>query len=93
MLKFPARIHGTQDPAWIRNCEEHVCVCIVKELAEDCLSLCDGGAGLGLEKEPEALELAAILRNKTMLRSISTSTRKLECINLLSVPSWMGPPK
>jgi hypothetical protein len=34
----------------------------MQELAEDCLSLCDGGAGLGLEKEPEALELAAILR-------------------------------
>ena len=35
----------------------------MQELAEDCLSLCDGGAGLGLEKEADALELAAILRH------------------------------
>ena len=34
-----------------------------QELAEDCLSLSDGGAGTGLEHEPAATELAAILRN------------------------------
>jgi hypothetical protein len=44
----------------------YLCAECVQELAEDCLSLCDGGAGLGLEKEPEALELAAILRYRVL---------------------------
>ena len=58
-------------------------VCYYQELAEDCLSLCDGGAGLGLEKEPEAMELAAILRlvtsragYATILYSFATTTKR-----------------
>ena len=36
------------------------------ELAEDCLSLSDGGAQTGLEVEPAAKELAAILRKESL---------------------------
>jgi len=42
-------------------------VCVdAQELAEDCLSLSDGGAGTGLEHEPAATELAAILRKESL---------------------------
>ncbi|XP_023337454.1 MAGUK p55 subfamily member 5 [Eurytemora carolleeae] len=42
-------------------------VCVdAQELAEDCLSLSDGGAGTGLEHEPAAAELAAILRKESL---------------------------
>merc|ERR1719193_885737 len=42
-------------------------VCVdAQELAEDCLSLCDGGAGTGLEHDPAATELASILRKESL---------------------------
>jgi len=42
-------------------------VCIdAQELAEDCLSICDGGAGVGLEEDPLAKELATILRKESL---------------------------
>ena len=41
-------------------------ILIVQELAEDCLSLSDGGAGTGLEQEQAATELAAILRKEAL---------------------------
>ena len=40
--------------------------CEAQELAEDCLSLSDGGAQTGLELEPAAKELAAILRKESL---------------------------
>lgn len=42
-------------------------VCIdAQELAEDCLSICDGGAGVGVDQDPLARELASILRKESI---------------------------
>ena len=40
--------------------------CEAQELAEDCLSLSDGGAQTGLEMDPAAKELASILRKESL---------------------------
>lgn len=52
--------------AWCYQVPPAAVCCDAQELAEDCLSLSDGGAATGLENEPEARELAAILRKEEL---------------------------
>lgn len=51
---------------WCYSAPPAAVCCEAQELAEDCLSLSDGGAQTGLELEPEAQELAAILRKESL---------------------------
>ena len=52
--------------AWCLGSPPPPVTCEAGELAEDCLSLSDGGAGTGLELEPAAQELAGILRKESL---------------------------
>ena len=52
--------------AWSLGAPPAPVSCQAGEVAEDCLSLSDGGAGTGLEMEPAAQELAAILRKESL---------------------------
>ena len=52
--------------AWSSSSSQPPVSCEAQELAEDCLSLSDGGAQTGLELEPAAKELAAILRKESL---------------------------
>jgi len=54
------------ETAWSQGGPPPPVSCQAGELAEDCLSLSDGGAGTGLELEPAAQELAAILRKESL---------------------------
>lgn len=52
--------------SWSSNPSTAPTCCEAQELAEDCLSLSDGGAQTGLELEPAAQELASILRKESL---------------------------
>ena len=52
--------------SWNSNPDSAPTCCEAQELAEDCLSLSDGGAATGLELEPAAQELASILRKESL---------------------------
>jgi len=58
--------------------------CDAQELAEDCLSLSDGGAATGLELEPAAQELAAILRKESLEGLLYVHDKLAERYSLLN---------
>jgi len=55
-----------------------------QELAEDCLSLADGGAGSGMEHDPDAQELAAILRKESLEGLLYVHDKLAERYSLLN---------
>lgn len=65
-FKIGLDVYNKLQSAWCYSAPPAAVCYDAQELAEDCLSLCDGGAGLGLEQEPEAVELAAILRKESL---------------------------
>jgi len=65
-FKIGLDVYNKLQSAWCYSAPPAAVCYDAQELAEDCLSLCDGGAGLGLEKEADALELAAILRKESL---------------------------
>jgi len=58
--------------------------CEAQELAEDCLSISDGGAQTGLEHEPAAQELAAILRKESLEGLLYVHDKLAERYSLLN---------
>jgi len=69
---------------WCYSAPPAAVCCEAQELAEDCLSLSDGGAQTGLELEPAAQELAAILRKESLEGLLYVHDKLAERYSLLN---------
>eukprot|EP00092_Neocalanus_flemingeri_P035888 GFUD01039073.1.p1 GENE.GFUD01039073.1~~GFUD01039073.1.p1 ORF type:complete len:824 (+),score=148.06 GFUD01039073.1:349-2820(+) len=69
---------------WCYSAPPAAVCCEAQELAEDCLSLSDGGAQTGLEHEPAAQELAAILRKESLEGLLYVHDKLAERYSLLN---------
>ena len=69
---------------WCYSAPPAAVCCEAQELAEDCLSISDGGAQTGLEHEPAAQELAAILRKESLEGLLYVHDKLAERYSLLN---------
>jgi len=70
--------------AWCYSAPPTAACCDAQELAEDCLSLSDGTTATGLEHEPAAQELAAILRKESLEGLLYVHDKLAERYSLLN---------
>ena len=70
--------------AWCYSAPPAAICCDAQEVAEDCLSLSDGTTATGLEQEPAAKELAAILRKESIEGLLYVHDKLAERYSLLN---------